>query len=100
MQWHGTWYMRFNVFRRIDDALVVVPAGAPVPRALGRKGVMRVIGAAQVPLAHLSDRLVEDLARIGYAVAEGPDEALLRAKAGFATRLPATPGRDAGTVSA
>ena len=79
--------MRFNVYRRIDDALVVVPARQPVPRALQAPGAMRLIGRAEVPLAHLTEELVEDIARLGYAVADGPDAALLRAKAGFAVRV-------------
>lgn len=76
--------MRFNVYRRIDDALVAVPVGTPLPRALRGPGAMRLIGRAEVPLAHLSDGLVEDIARLGYAAAEGADAALLRARAGFA----------------
>jgi len=70
--------MQFNLFRRPDGALVVVPRLFKPPIALERAGGLRPIGTAHVELEHLTNDLVESIGVQGYAVASGPDEALLR----------------------
>ncbi len=78
--------MRLTVFRRADDAILVIPAMLPYSPALTRLGALREIGSASVELCHLSDALVEEIGRLGYALAKDADAALIRGKAGFAGR--------------
>lgn len=73
--------MVFNVFRRPDGVLVIVPALFQPPIALEREGQLRALGEADVPLSVLTDALVEQLGVSEYAVADGVDAALLRTAA-------------------
>lgn len=70
--------MEIRVYRRADDALVVVPALFQAPVAMSREGALRFLGTADVELALLSDALVANIGLYGYAVAQGVDEALVR----------------------
>ena len=81
--------MRFNVFRRSDGALVVVPALFQSPLAVAAEGELRRLGSAYVDLETLSEPLVEHIGLNGYAIARGVDEALLRS----ATERDSTPER-------
>ncbi|MFZ5655623.1 MAG: hypothetical protein ACOY37_00935 [Pseudomonadota bacterium] len=70
--------MKFDLFRRHDGALVVVPShfadASPAPDAASLRFVRRV----RMELGLLGDELVRDIGLHGYAVACGADEALLR----------------------
>ena len=70
--------MRFNVFRRCDEAVVVVPVLFRTPLALQAESDLRWVGSAYVELAMLSEPLIEQIGLNGYAVAQGLVDALLR----------------------
>ncbi|WP_133500521.1 hypothetical protein [Cognatilysobacter terrigena] len=70
--------MKLDLYRRSDGALVVVPTRfAPEMPLLAPVG-LRYIRTVDRELATLGDALVLDIGLNGYAVAHGPDEALLR----------------------
>ncbi|HTH27513.1 MAG TPA: hypothetical protein VL918_03480 [Sphingobium sp.] len=74
--------MDIRVYRRSDAALVVVPGLFQPPVALEREGALRPLGTVEIELNLLSDELVADIGLNGYAIARGPDEALIRTRAG------------------
>lgn len=75
--------MKLDLYRRADGALVVVPShfadASPVPGAAS----LRFIRQVRMELGLLGDALVLDIGLHGYAVATGPDAALLRNGAGL-----------------
>ncbi|WP_144817004.1 hypothetical protein [Aerolutibacter ruishenii] len=84
--------MELRVYRRADDALVVVPSLFQSPLALSKHSALRQIGVATVELAHLGESLVADIGIHGYAIATGADEALIRMCVDRATAAGAVPG--------
>ena len=70
--------MKLDLYRRVDGALVVVPArfarGIPTLAPAG----LRYIRTVKLELGVLGDALVLDIGLHGFAVACGADEALLR----------------------
>lgn len=70
--------MKLDLYRRPDDALVVVPTlfahGLPTQTPAG----LRYVRTVSLELRVLGDALVLDIGLQGFAVAAGADEALLR----------------------
>lgn len=80
--------MQFDIYRRIDGALVAVPSRLGALFVPGFAPV-RFIRTSTVDLDLLSDAFVSDLGLHGHAVASDADAALLRSAA---DRLCMSPG--------
>lgn len=69
--------MTFDLYRRDDLHLVVVPALLPRPARLATEGALQGIGTASLPFNDMSHALGQDIAIHGYGVAGQADEALI-----------------------
>lgn len=69
--------MRFDLFRRHDLVMVLVPTAVPQPCRLARDGPLVAIGAATMNFSAISADLARSIACQGYGVANLTDESLI-----------------------
>lgn len=71
--------MRFDLYRRYDLRMLVVPALLPSPALLGREGGLESLGRVELDFNALSAELGQDIALMGYGMATQDDELLIDA---------------------
>ncbi|TZF91420.1 hypothetical protein [Cognatilysobacter lacus] len=70
--------MRFDLFRRTDLHVLIVPSALPRPEALASEGPLLAAGKACVEFEQMSHGLAQAIAIRGYGVVDPIDEALIR----------------------